>query len=80
MPLPRKVSPEQQQAKFERSIAGAEMRLQMAEEKLADAAEGHSDEQKNILTAAVEGARQKLEQAKGRLAEHIKQHNGEQVD
>jgi electron transport complex protein RnfC len=76
----KKVSPEQQQAKFERSIAGAEMRLQMAEEKLAEVGDDHSDEQKNILTAAVEGARQKLEQAKGRLAEHIKQHNGEQVD
>lgn len=76
----KKVSPEQQQAKFERSIAGAEMRLQMAEEKLAEVGDDHSDEQKNILTAAVEGAKQKLEQAKGRLAEHIKQHNGEQVD
>jgi electron transport complex protein RnfC len=81
----KKVSPEQQQAKFERSIAGAEMRLQMAEEKLAQADESHSDEQKNILVAAVEAARQKLEQAKGRLADHIKEQgaqepNGEQVD
>jgi electron transport complex protein RnfC len=76
----KKVSPEQQQAKFERSIAGAEMRLQMAEEKLAEVGDDHSDEQKTIRTAAVEGAKQKLEQAKGRLAEHIKQHNGEQVD
>ncbi|MGB0668639.1 MAG: hypothetical protein ACPGN5_00935, partial [Porticoccaceae bacterium] len=67
------------------SIAGAEMRLQMAEEKLAQAEESHSDEQKNILVAAVEAARQKLEQAKGRLADHMKEHsiqepNGEQVD
>lgn len=81
----KKVSPEQQLAKFERSIAGAEMRLQMAEEKLAQADESHSDEQKNILVAAVEAARQKLEQAKGRLADHIKEQgaqepNGEQVD
>ena len=76
----RKVSPEQQQAKFERSIAGAEMRLQMAEEKLAEADDTQTDEQRNILVAAVEAARQKLEQARGRLAEHLKQHNGEQVD
>lgn len=76
----RKVSPEQQLAKFERSIAGAEMRLQMAEEKLTEADAQQTDEQKNILVAAVEAARQKLEQAKGRLAEHIKEHKGEQVD
>jgi len=76
----RKVSPEQQQAKFERSIACAEMRLQMAEEKLAEADDTQTDEQRNILVAAVEAARQKLEQARGRLAEHLKQHNGEQVD
>ena len=76
----RKVSPEQQQAKFERSIAGAEMRLQMAEEKLAEADDTQTDEQRNILVAAVEAARQKLEQSRGRLAEHLKQHNGEQVD
>jgi len=76
----RKVSPEQQQAKFERSIAGAEMRLQMAEEKLVEADDTQTDEQRNILVAAVEAARQKLEQARGRLAEHLKQHNGEQVD
>ena len=76
----RKVSPEQQQAKFERSIAGAEMRLQMAEEKLAEADDSQTDEQKNILVAAAEAARQKLEQARGRLAEHLKERNGEQVD
>jgi electron transport complex protein RnfC len=80
----KKVSPEQQQAKFERSIAGAEMRLQMAEEKLADADASQTEEQKNILSAAVEGARQKLEQAQLRLQEHINAHsqtkNGEQVD
>ena len=76
----KKISPEQQQAKFERSIAGAEMRLQMAEEKLAEADDTQTDEQRNILVAAVEAARQKLEQARGRLAEHLKQHNGEQVD
>ena len=76
----RKVSQEKQQAKFERSIAGAEMRLQMAEEKLAEADDTQTDEQRNILVAAVEAARQKLEQARGRLAEHLKQHNGEQVD
>ena len=60
----RKVSPEQQ----------------LAEEKLTEADAQQTDEQKNILVAAVEAARQKLEQAKGRLAEHIKEHKGEQVD
>ena len=80
----KKVSPEQQQAKFERSIAGAEMRVQMAKEKLAEADVNQTDEQKNALIAAVETAKQKLEQAKARLAEHVKQHNladnGEKVD
>jgi electron transport complex protein RnfC len=76
----KKVSPEQQQAKFERSIAGAEMRLQMAEDKLAEADDTQTDEQKNILVAAVEAARQKLDQAKGRLADHMKAQSGEQVD
>ena len=76
----KQVSPEQQQAKFERSIAGAEMRVQMAEEKLATASDSSTDEQKNILNAAIEGAKQKLEQAKARLAEHVEQQNGEQVD
>ena len=70
----KKVSPEQQQAKFERSIAGAEMRVQMATEKLAEAAADQTDEQKNILTAALNGAKQKLEQAQTRLADHIEQH------
>jgi electron transport complex protein RnfC len=70
----KKVSPEQQQAKFERSIAGAEMRVQMATEKLAEAAADQTDEQKNILTAALDGAKQKLEQAQARLADHIEQH------
>ena len=60
--------------KFERSIAGAEMRLQMAEEKLAEADEGHSDEQKNILSAAVEGADKNLSRprATGRAYQRTK--------
>tara|TARA_B110000046_G_scaffold128376_1_gene134762 strand:- start:12922 stop:14682 length:1761 start_codon:yes stop_codon:yes gene_type:complete len=70
----KKASPEQQQAKFERSLAGAEMRVQMATEKLAEAAADQTDEQKNILNAALEGAKQKLEQARVRLADHIEQH------
>lgn len=60
------------------------MRVQMATEKLAEADDNQTAEQKNILTAAVETAKQKLEQAKARLAEHSKQHNlnqtGEKVD
>jgi ribosome-associated translation inhibitor RaiA len=51
---------------------------------LADADASQTEEQKNILSAAVEGARQKLEQAQLRLQEHINAHsqtkNGEQVD
>jgi hypothetical protein len=54
--------------------------VQMAEEKLATASDSSTDEQKNILNAAIEGAKQKLEQAKARLAEHVEQQNGEQVD
>lgn len=74
----KQVSPEQQQAKFERSIAGAEMRVQMATEKLAEAAADQTEEQENILNAALEGAKQKLEQAQARLAEHREQ-NSEQI-
>ena len=74
----KKVSPEQQQAKFERSIAGAEMRVQMAEEKLAEADSSQTDEQKNILNAAVEASKQKLEQAEARLAEHIAEHGSQE--
>ena len=76
----KKISPEQQRAKFERSIAGAEMRVSMAEEKLAEADPNRTQEQENILHAAVESARQKLDQARLRLAEHNKAHHGEQVD
>ena len=50
------------------------MRVQMATEKLAEAAADQTDEQKNILTAALNGAKQKLEQAQTRLADHIEQH------
>ena len=46
----------------------------MATEKLAEAAADQTDEQKNILNAALEGAKQKLEQARVRLADHIEQH------
>ena len=78
----KQVSPEQQQAKFERSIAGAEMRVQMAAEKLAEADASLTQEQKNTLDAALEGAQQKLDQAQRRLEEHLEQHkelNEEQV-
>ena len=52
----------------------------MAEEKLAEADPNRTQEQENILHAAVESARQKLDQARLRLAEHNKAHHGEQVD
>ncbi|MEJ6773031.1 MAG: electron transport complex subunit RsxC [Porticoccaceae bacterium] len=74
----KQVSPEEQQAKFERSIAGAEMRVQMATDKLAETNAKQTEDQKNILNAALEGAKQKLEQAQARLAEHVKKHS-EQV-
>lgn len=70
----KQVNPEQQRAKFERSIAGAEMRVTMAIEKLAEAASNQTDEQTNILNAAVESAKQKLEQAQMRLADHLEKH------
>ncbi|MDG0971019.1 MAG: electron transport complex subunit RsxC [Porticoccaceae bacterium] len=70
----KQVNPEQQRAKFERSIAGAEMRVTMAIEKLAEAASNQTDEQTNILNAAVESAKQKLEQAQVRLADHLEKH------
>jgi hypothetical protein len=46
----------------------------MAIEKLAEAASNQTDEQTNILNAAVESAKQKLEQAQVRLADHLEKH------
>jgi electron transport complex protein RnfC len=64
----KQVSPEDQQAKLERTIAAAEQRLIVAEQKLAEAVESNSDKQA-VLSAAVENTRQKLEQSKTKLAE-----------
>ncbi|MGB0449653.1 MAG: electron transport complex subunit RsxC, partial [Porticoccaceae bacterium] len=64
----KQVSPEDQQAKLERTIAATEQRLQVAEQKLAEAIESNSDKQA-VLSAAVENTRQKLEQSKTKLAE-----------
>ena len=54
------------------------MRVQMATDKLAETNAKQTEDQKNILNAALEGAKQKLEQAQARLAEHVKKHS-EQV-
>jgi len=64
----KQVSPEDQRAKLERTIAATEQRLQAAEEKLAEAVASQSDKQA-VFSAAVENTRQKLEQSKSRLAE-----------
>ena len=64
----KQVSPEDQQAKLERTIAAAEQRLIVAEQKLAEAIESNSDKQA-VLSAAVENTRQKLQQSKTKLAE-----------
>jgi electron transport complex protein RnfC len=64
----KQASPEDQRAKLERTIASAEQRLKMAEEKLAEAISSDSGKQ-DQLSAAVENTRQKLEQTKSKLAE-----------
>ncbi len=64
----KQASPEDQRAKLERTIASAEQRLKMAEEKLAEAINDDSGKQ-DKLSAAVENTRQKLEQSKSKLAE-----------
>ena len=64
----KQASPEDQQAKLERTIAAAEQRLIVAEQKLAEAVASNSDKQA-IFSAAVENTRQKLEQSKTKLAE-----------
>jgi Na+-translocating ferredoxin:NAD+ oxidoreductase subunit C len=64
----KQFSPEDQQAKLERTIAAAEQRLIVAEQKLAEAVDSNSDKQA-ILSAAVENTRQKLKQSKTKLAE-----------
>ena len=64
----KQASPEDQRAKLERTIASAEQRLKMAEEKLAEAINSDTGKQ-DKLSAAVENTRQKLEQSKSKLAE-----------
>ena len=64
----KQASPEDQKAKLERTIAAAEQRLIVAEEKLAEAIASDSDKQA-IFSAAVENTRQKLQQSKTKLAE-----------
>lgn len=64
----KQASPEDQQAKLERTIAATEQRLVVAEQKLAEAVENNSDKQA-VLSAAVESTKQKLEQSKVKLAE-----------
>ena len=67
----KKPSPEQQQAKLERAVESAQMRAQLAQEKLDSAtADNESQEKLNALSAAVTASQQKLEQAQARLAEH----------
>jgi len=64
----KQVSPQEQRAKLERTIAATEQRLQVAEEKLAEAVASQSDKQA-VFSAAVENTKQKLEQSKSKLAE-----------
>ena len=64
----KQASPEDQQAKLERTIAATEQRLIVAEEKLAEAIASDSDKQA-VFSAAVENTRQKLQQSKTKLAE-----------
>jgi electron transport complex protein RnfC len=64
----KQANPEDQRAKLERTIASAEQRLKMAEEKLAEAVNSDNGKQ-DKLSAAVENTRQKLEQSKSKLAE-----------
>lgn len=68
----KKSDPQQQLAKLKRALSSAEMRLQLAQEKLDSAtASGESKEKLNTLSAAVTSAQQKLEQAQARLAEQM---------
>jgi electron transport complex protein RnfC len=68
----KKADPQQQQAKLQRSVSSAEMRLQTAQEKLDSAlANNESAEKINALKAAVTATQQKLEQAQARLAEQL---------
>ncbi len=68
----KKSTPQQQLAKLKRAVSSAEMRLQLAQEKLDTAtANGETKEKLNTLSAAVTSAQQKLEQAQVRLAEQL---------
>jgi electron transport complex protein RnfC len=68
----RQASPDQQKAKLERSLMAAKMRLDEAQERLAEANKSGSAEQQAQQHASVEGARQKVEQTKRRLEEVIR--------
>ena len=68
----RQASPDQQKAKLERSLMAAKMRLDEAQERLAEANKSGSAEQQAQQHASVEGARQKVEQTKRRLEELIR--------
>ena len=66
------ISPEEQQAKIERSIETAKNRVQVAEAKLAEAASGQYEaEQLDKLRAKVEDARLKLAEAERKLVELV---------
>jgi electron transport complex protein RnfC len=66
----KQLSPEQEQAKLERAVSSAEMRVQKAQDKFDAAVASEEPEDKiKILSAALSGAQQKLEKAKTRLAE-----------
>lgn len=68
----KQLSPEQQQAKLERAVESAQMRVQRAQEKLDSAvANNESEDKLNTLSAAVTATQQKLEQAQARLGEHV---------
>lgn len=66
------ISPEEQQAKIERSIETAKNRVQVAEAKLAETASGQFEpEQLDKLRAKVEDARLKLAEAERKLVELV---------
>jgi electron transport complex protein RnfC len=64
----KKISPEKQKAKLERTLIAAQIRLEEAQQRLADVLESGTVDQQTQHKATLEGAKQKVDKTQQRLA------------
>ncbi|MDG1474597.1 MAG: electron transport complex subunit RsxC [Porticoccaceae bacterium] len=64
----KQISPEKQKAKLERTLIAAQMRLEEAEQRLADVLDSGTLDQQTQHKATLEGAKQKVDKTQQRLA------------